>query len=100
MLKEQGKIIHPFPAEMIDFSDKHPKYKSIRPLRHPRYYAYAVLLPDQSVLVLGGKTGTKGHSHTQIHTQMSTKLDISTFKDIKDNHTLKHVSETFGEMPT
>jgi galactose oxidase-like protein len=48
-------------VEMINFSDKHPRYKSIKPLKHPRYYAYAVLLPDQSVLVLGGKIGTKGH---------------------------------------
>jgi hypothetical protein len=48
-------------VEMINFSDTHPKYKSIKPLKHPRYYAYAVLLPDQSVLVLGGKDGTKGH---------------------------------------
>lgn len=49
-------------VEMIDFSARHPRYKSIKPLKHPRYYVYAVLLPDQTVLVLGGKTGTKGHS--------------------------------------
>jgi hypothetical protein len=48
-------------VEKIDFSQEHPGYRPIEPLRHPRYYAYAVLLPDQSVLVLGGKTGTKGH---------------------------------------
>ena len=48
-------------VEMIDFSDRHPRYKSVKPLKYPRYYAYAVLLPDQKVLVLGGKTGTKGH---------------------------------------
>lgn len=48
-------------VEMIDFSDRHPRYKSVKPLKYPRYYAYAVLLPDQKVLVLGGKTGIKGH---------------------------------------
>jgi hypothetical protein len=47
-------------VEMIDFSDKPPRYKSIQPLKHPRYYCYAVLLPDKNVLVLGGKIGTKG----------------------------------------
>jgi Domain of unknown function (DUF1929) len=48
-------------VEKIDFSEKLPRYKTIKPLKHARYYAYSVLLPDQSVLVLGGKTGTKGH---------------------------------------
>ena len=45
---------------MIDFSDKSPRYKSIEPLKHPRYYCYAVVLPDKNILVLGGKIGTKG----------------------------------------
>ena len=48
-------------VEIIDFSERHPRYKSIKPLKHPRYYVYPVLLPDQTVLVLGGKTGIKGH---------------------------------------
>src|SRR5262249_54591448 len=48
-------------VEMIDFSDRHPRYRPIKPLKHPRYYVYAVLLPDKTVLVIGGKTGTKGH---------------------------------------
>ena len=30
-------------------------------MRHPRYYNYAVILPDQSILILGGKMGKKGH---------------------------------------
>jgi hypothetical protein len=47
-------------VEMIDFSDKSPRYKSIQPLKHPRYYCYAVILPDKNILVLGGKIGTKG----------------------------------------
>jgi Domain of unknown function (DUF1929) len=48
-------------VEMIDFSEKHPRYKPIAPLIHPRYYAYAVILPDKQVLVLGGRVGKKGH---------------------------------------
>jgi galactose oxidase-like protein len=61
-------------VEKIDFSDEHPRYRSIEPLKHPRYYAYAVLLPDQSVLVLGGKTGTKGHmSMNNDHKNKKTK---------------------------
>jgi hypothetical protein len=70
-------------VEMIDFSEKHPKYKSIKPLKHPRYYAYAVLLPDQSVLVLGGKIGTKGHTHTQTHTQMNSNKNIHKQKKLE-----------------
>jgi hypothetical protein len=48
-------------VEMIDFSDRHPCYKPRASLSHARYYCYAVLLPDQQVLVLGGKRGTKSH---------------------------------------
>jgi len=55
-------------VEMIDFSDKPLRYKHKKPLAHARYYCYAVLLPDQQILVLGGKRGTKSHhiSHTNI----------------------------------
>jgi hypothetical protein len=49
--------------ELIDFSSPDPKYKHIGNMKHPRYYNYAVILPDQSILVLGGKTGKKGHHH-------------------------------------
>lgn len=50
-------------VEMIDFSDTNPQYKRMSSMKHPRYYAYAVLLPDQTILVLGGKSGKKGHLH-------------------------------------
>ena len=50
-------------VEMIDFSEFQPAYKSIQKLRHARYYVYPVLLPDKTVLVIGGKTGKKGHLH-------------------------------------
>jgi Galactose oxidase-like, Early set domain len=54
-------------AEMIDFSEFQPAYKSIQKLRHARYYVYPVLLPDKTVLVIGGKTGKKGHLHDSSH---------------------------------
>lgn len=53
-------------VEMIDFSEEKPRYKEISPMKHPRYFVYAVILPDQSILVVGGKKGHKGH-HPQIH---------------------------------
>ena len=65
-------------VEMIDFSARHPRYKSIKPLKHARYYVYAVLLPDQTVLVLGGKTGTKGHS---MKDSMKTNGHLSNMHD-------------------
>ena len=48
-------------VEIIDFSLPKPKYQHIGNMRHPRYYNYAVILPDQSILILGGKMGKKGH---------------------------------------
>lgn len=48
-------------VEVIDFSLPNPKYQHIGNMRHPRYYNYAIILPDQSILVLGGKIGKKGH---------------------------------------
>ena len=50
-------------VEMIDFSTNNPAYKPFVSLHHERYYAYPVILPDKSVLILGGKTGPKGHLH-------------------------------------
>jgi hypothetical protein len=58
-------------VEMIDFSEMRPTYRPIQKLKHARYYVYPVLLPDKTVLVLGGKTGKKGISmirHTWIIT--------------------------------
>ena len=48
-------------VEIIDFSVSNPKYQHKGHMKHPRYYNYVVLLPDQSILVLGGKTGKKSH---------------------------------------
>lgn len=65
-------------VEMIDFSDKAPKYKSKAPLTHERYYCYAVLLPDQNVMVLGGKKGVKSHHKTHRKDPGGTEhLDIN-----------------------
>jgi len=54
-------------VEIIDFSEMPPAYRPIQHLKHARYYVYAVLLPDKTVLVLGGKTGKKGHLHDSSH---------------------------------
>jgi hypothetical protein len=48
-------------VEIIDFSISKPEYQHKGNMRHPRYYNYAVILPDQSILILGGKMGKKGH---------------------------------------
>jgi hypothetical protein len=63
-------------VEMIDFSDKPPRYKSTQCLKHPRYYCYAVLLPDKNVLVLGGKIGTKGMG--KMNSNMILKVEKKT----------------------
>jgi hypothetical protein len=48
-------------VELIDFSRSNPKYQRKGNMKNPRYYNYAVILPDQNILVLGGKIGKKGH---------------------------------------
>ena len=52
-------------VEIIDFSENDPKYHDFKPLKHPRYYVYPVILPDRSILVLGGSSGMKGHLHNE-----------------------------------
>ena len=51
-------------VEIIDFSSNNPSYEHFTSLNHERYYVYPVILPDRSILVLGGKSGAKGHLHT------------------------------------
>ena len=48
-------------AEIIDLSEPRPRWRQIDPMHHARYYVYPVILPDGRVLVLGGRSGTKGH---------------------------------------
>jgi hypothetical protein len=50
-------------AELIDLGAPTPRWRSVDPMAHARYYAYAVLLPDGSVFVMGGRSGKKGHVH-------------------------------------
>jgi hypothetical protein len=50
-------------AEVIDFGDARPSWRSVEPMEHARYYAYPVLLPDGTVFVMGGRRGPKGHLH-------------------------------------
>ena len=46
-------------AEIIDLSEPNSAWRRIRPMNHPRYYVYAVILPDAQVLVIGGRRGKK-----------------------------------------
>lgn len=50
-------------AEIIDFGDARPAWRPVTPMTHARYYSYAVLLPDGTVFVMGGRSGSKGHVH-------------------------------------
>ena len=44
-------------AEIIDLSEKPPVWVPVNSMKHARYYAYTVILPDAKVLVLGGHSG-------------------------------------------
>jgi hypothetical protein len=44
-----------------------PRWRQIDPMRHARYYVYPVMLPYGKVLVLGGRSGTKGHDMPDSH---------------------------------
>ncbi|AUV80881.1 hypothetical protein C2R22_03745 [Salinigranum rubrum] len=50
-------------TELIDLSAPDPRWRSVDSMAHARYYAYAVLLPDGTVFVMGGRSGKKGHVH-------------------------------------
>ncbi len=45
-------------AEIIDLSVESPSWQQIEPMNFARYYAYAVILPDQNIFVSGGRLGT------------------------------------------
>ncbi len=48
-------------VEIIDLSDPNPVWKKTTPMQYARYWAYPTILPDGQVLVLGGRSGLKGH---------------------------------------
>ncbi|MCL5996966.1 MAG: DUF1929 domain-containing protein, partial [Chloroflexi bacterium] len=48
-------------CEMMDLGQQPPRWRLIESMHHARYYAYPVILPDGRTLVLGGRSGTKGH---------------------------------------
>ena len=50
-------------AEVMDFGEPDPRWRPVEPMKHARYYAYPVLLPDGTVFVMGGRRGPKGHLH-------------------------------------
>jgi hypothetical protein len=47
-------------AEVIDVDAARPRWRSVEPMTHARYYTYAVLLPDGTVFVMGGRDGGHG----------------------------------------
>lgn len=46
-------------AEIIDVSEGSPRWRQVGSMQNARYYCYAVMLPNQHVLVLGGKAGER-----------------------------------------
>jgi hypothetical protein len=48
-------------AEIIDLSEPRPQWRAIASMKHARYYAYAVILPNRQLLVVGGRSGAKSH---------------------------------------
>jgi hypothetical protein len=57
-------------VELIDLSDDNAKWESISPMAHKRYYSYAVILPDQQILVLGGRKGKAIHTMETMNPMM------------------------------
>ncbi|MFB6311391.1 MAG: galactose oxidase-like domain-containing protein [Salinirussus sp.] len=56
-------------AEVMDLGASDPAWQSVAAMHHPRYYCYAVLLPDGTVFVCGGREGSAGHAHHEIPEQ-------------------------------
>ncbi len=48
-------------VEIIDLSENTPQWRSTNPMAYKRYYSYAVILPDQRILVVGGRKGKTTH---------------------------------------
>jgi hypothetical protein len=54
-------------AETIDLGAEAPSWRPVGSMRHARYYTYAVLLPDGTVMVVGGREGTgHGNGHGEV----------------------------------
>ncbi len=56
-------------AELMDLDATDPTWRYVDTMHHPRYYCYAVLLPDGTVFVCGGRKGSKGHTHDHFAAQ-------------------------------
>ncbi len=61
-------------SEIIDLSQPIPRWRHTQSSRSgkftgmefARYYTYAVILPNRQVLVVGGRSGLKGHQHEPV----------------------------------
>ena len=75
-------------VEMIEFSesrdaDSLPKYRPIESMENPRYYVYPVILPDQNILVIGGKKGIMEIIQMEIRIALIKKLEIPDIKKMR-----------------
>jgi hypothetical protein len=76
-------------VELVDFSDKPPRYKHLAPMSHARYSCYAVLLPDQNILVLGGRKGNKPRDVYSVKAAERTSSEDQYYED----------EEEYGDIP-
>lgn len=56
-------------AELMDLWAAGPAWRPVDAMIHPRYDCYAVLLPDGTVFVCGGREGSTGHAHHDVDEQ-------------------------------
>jgi hypothetical protein len=68
-------------TEIIDLSAGSPGWRELPPMANARYYCYAVMLPNQHVLVLGGKAGERRmsmdpHAMARMNTQPDPGGDL------------------------
>jgi hypothetical protein len=62
-------------AELIDLADPQPRWRQLpEGMMHPRYWLYPVLLPDGTVLVIGGRGGGTQHDMTMSHGGMNGEV--------------------------
>jgi hypothetical protein len=60
-------------CEIIDLDDPQPNWRPTQSMKHARYYAYPVLLPNRTVLIIGGRGGHKEHAKGRVHPATQTE---------------------------
>lgn len=64
-------------AEVMAFDTDDPTWRAVESMAHARYYCYAVLLPDGTVFVMGGRSGMSGHDHDVDYDEQAGALPSS-----------------------